>query len=402
MKKPILFALFCSLTVPAWADEPAASVENPGPAIELHERLVTLDTHLDTPMHFSRPGWNFGDRHTRDNDLVQVDLGRMDAGDLDGGFFVIFTTQGPLTADGYKAARDFALKRSDEIRTTIGKFPDRIGFATRAGDAARLNAEGKRFAYQSVENSYPLGEDVSLLAEFYRRGVRMAGPVHTLNNQFADSATDKPKWNGLSPLGRKWVAEMNRLGMVIDASHSSDAAFDQMLALSKTPLILSHSGSKTIWNHPRNLDDARIRKLAAAGGVICVTTVYLATMNFTPEREALFAKLEQIGELSPEDQAKLTAETRALDARQPIQNTDFEAFMKSVLHIIKVAGVDHVGFGADWDGGGGVNGLEDIDGLSKVTARLKAEGYSDADLQKMWSGNVLRVLKAAEDYAAKH
>jgi membrane dipeptidase len=174
-----------------------------------------------------------------------------------------------------------------------------------------------------------------------------------------------------------------------------------MLALSKTPLILSHSGSKTISDQPRNLDDARIRKLAEAGGVICVTTVFLATMNFTPERNALFAQLEHIGTMTPEEQAKLTRETRALDAVMPIQNTDFEAFMKSLLHIIKVAGVDHVGIGADWDGGGGVKGLEDIGGLPKVTERLRAEGFSDADIEKIWSGNVLRVLRLAEENAAR-
>ncbi|WBX85987.1 dipeptidase [Sphingosinicella microcystinivorans] len=373
----------------------------PAHAETLHQRTLTLDTHLDTPMHFARPGWSFGDRHSYDTDLVQVDLGRMDAGDLDGGFFVIYTEQGPVTPEGFAKAKAFALGRADLIRATLAKFPDRIRLISTAADAKRMDAEGKRFGWLSIENSYPLGEDLSLLEDFYRLGVRMAGPVHSKNNQFADSATDTPKWNGLSPLGRQWVAEANRLGIVIDASHSSDAAFDQMLALSKTPLVLSHSGSKTIWDNPRNLDDARIRKLAEAGGVICVTTVFLATMNFTPERNALFAQLERIGTMTPEEQAELTRETRALDAVQPIQNTDFEAFMKSLLHVIEVAGVDHVGIGADWDGGGGVKGLEDIGGLPKVTERLRAEGFSDADIEKIWSGNVLRLLRLAEEHAAR-
>lgn len=366
----------------------------------LHTRLMTLDTHLDTPMHFMRQGWSFGDTHSHETDLAQVDLGRMDEGDLDGGFFVIYTESGPLTPEGYKAAREHALKRSDAITATIGKFPDRIGFATTADEARKLDAAGKRFAFVSIENSYPLGEDLSLMSEFYRRGVRMAGPVHTKNNQFADSATDEPRWNGLSPLGRQWVAEMNRLGIVLDASHASDAAFDQMLALSKTPIILSHSGSKTVWDHPRNLDDDRIRKLAASGGVICITSVYLAPMNFTPEREALFERTGEIGTLSPAEQAKLTRETRALDAVSPIQDADFERFMESALHIIKVAGVDHVGFGADWDGGGGLKGLEDIGGLPKITERLRAAGYSEEDLAKMWSGNVLRLVTQAQEHAA--
>ena len=374
----------------------------PASAETLHQRTLTLDTHLDTPMHFARQGWSFGDKHSYDTDLVQVDMGRMDEGDLDGGFFVIYTEQGPVTAEGFAKAKAFALGRADLIRTTLAKFPDRIALISTAANAKRMDVAGKRFGWLSIENSYPLGEDLSLLKTFYDLGVRLAGPVHGKNNQFADSSTDTPQWNGLSPLGRQWVAEMNRLGIVIDGSHSSDAAFDQMLALSKTPLILSHSGSKTISDQPRNLDDARIRKLAEAGGVICVTTVFLAPMNFTPERNALFGQLENIGTMTPEEQAKLTRETRALDAVMPIQNTDFEAFMKSLLHIIKVAGVDHVGIGADWDGGGGVKGLEDIGGLPKVTERLHAEGFSDADIEKIWSGNVLRVLRLAEENAAQH
>lgn len=367
----------------------------------LHSRLLTLDTHLDTPMHFGRAGWSFGAPHDYATDLVQVDLPRMEAGALDGGFFVIYTAQGELTPQGYASALAFARGRADRIAETVAAFPDRIAPATRADDAARLDATGKRFAYLSMENSYPLGEDLALLAEFQRRGVRLAGPVHTKNNQFADSATDEPKWNGLSPLGREWVAEMNRLGLVIDASHASDTAFDQMLERSRTPLLLSHSGSRAIWNHPRNLDDARIRKLAAKGGVICATTVYLSAMNIGKERETLFGKLENIAQLSPQEQADLIAQTRALDAKEPLWNVDVDAFMKSLRHLIDVAGIDHVCMGGDWDGGGGLRGLEDIAALPEITQRLRRAGYSEVDLQKLWSGNVLRVLRAAEAAAER-
>ena len=362
----------------------------------LHRKLLTLDTHLDTPVHFARAGWSLGERHDYANDLAQLDLPRMaDRGNLDGGFFVIFTDQGPLTVEGYAAAREFALKRSDEIDTTITRFSDRIGLARTAADATQLDAADKRIAFKSIENSYPLGEDLSLLGEFYRRGVRLAGPVHSSNNQFADSATDKPRWNGLSPLGVRWVAEMNRLGMVIDASHASDAAFDQMLVLSKTPLLLSHSGSRGVFDRPRNIDDARIRKLAAAGGAICFTTFYLSGLNMTAERAEVFGKHDEIGGMSPAEQADLTRRTRALDATQSMWKTDFDAYMAGLLHAIEVAGVDHVCFGADWDGGGGIPGFQDITGHPKITARLKAAGFSDADLAKMWSGNVLRILRAA-------
>lgn len=368
----------------------------------LHGSLLTLDTHLDTPLHFTRAGWSFADRHSVDTDLVQLDIPRMEDGNLDGGFFVIYTDQGPLTAEGYAAARAFGLRRSDEIDTTIARFPDRILPARTAADAARITKAGKLVAFKSIENSYPLGEDVSLLAEFYRRGVRMAGPVHSSNNQFADSSTDEPRWNGLSPLGRRWVAEMNRLGMLIDASHASDAVFDQILALSKTPMILTHSNSRTMFDHPRNLDDGRIRKLAASGGAICMTSIYLSPIQLGPERAALFAKFEVIGTLTPAEQADLFARWRALDRTERIWAADFENYMTALLHVIEVAGVDHVCFGADWDGGGGIAGLDDITALPKVTARLKAAGYSNADLAKMWNGNVLRLLERARAAGNPH
>lgn len=362
----------------------------------LHKRLLTLDTHLDTPVHFARPGWDFGAKHSYENDLAQVDLGRMDEGDLDGGFFVIYTSQGPLTPEGYAAAKAFALKRSDEIASTIARFPDRIGLATKASDAGRLDRAGKRIAFVSIENSYPLGLDLSLLDEFYRRGVRMASPVHFRNNQFADSATDKPRWNGLSPLGREWVVAMNRLGMVIDASHASDAVFDQLLEQSKTPIILSHSGPDAIFDHGRNLDDARLRKLAASGGAICVNSVYLARHGPSATLNALLDESEKLASMTPAAQADLIARIRAQQKLEPPGRPDFETFMRSLLHLISVAGVDHVCFGADWDGGGGVAGFEDISALPRVTARLRAAGYSEADLAKMWSGNVLRLMRIAE------
>ena len=364
-----------------------------------HHNLMTLDTHLDTPVHFARAGWSFGDRHDPAHEIAQVDIPRMADGNLDGGFFVIFTQQGPLTPEGFAAARDFALKRSAEIDATVARSGDRISPARRAADAREIVARGKLIAFKSIENSYPLGESVELLAEFQRQGVRLAGPVHTKNNQFADSATDKSRWAGLSSLGRKWVAEMNRLGIVIDASHASDAAFDQMMELSKTPLLLSHSGSRAMFDHPRNLDDARIRKLAAAGGAICFTTIYLSELQMGAEREALFAKIENISSLSPAEQADLTARWHALDATAPMWTTTFDQYVSALLHTISVAGVDHVCFGADFDGGGGIAGLENVLALPRITARLKAAGYSDIDLAKMWSGNVLRILSDAERYA---
>lgn len=360
----------------------------------LHDRMLVLDTHLDTPIHFGRQGWSFADRHALASDLAQLDMARMKDGNLDGGFFVIYTEQGPLTDAGYAAALDFARGRSDLIDRIIASSPALIGSATTVADARRLDSEGRLIAFKAIENSYPLGDDLSLLQEFYDKGVRLAGPVHSKNNQFADSATDTPRWNGLSPLGKRWVAEMNRLGMVIDASHSSDATFDQMLELSKYPILLSHSSLRSAHEHPRNLDEGRLRKLAAKGGAMCVSTVFLSEMNLSPERAELFGAYERIGSMTPAQQADLTRRWRELDKTEQMWAADFEHYMAMVSRAIEVGGVDHICFGADWDGGGGIAGIEDISALPKVTERLREAGYSEKDIEKMWSGNVLRVLDA--------
>ncbi|MGV3730231.1 MAG: dipeptidase [Sphingopyxis sp.] len=364
------------------------------PEAPLHSRMLVLDTHLDTPLHFERAGWSFADRHTLADDMVQLDIPRMKDGHLDGGFFVIYTEQGPLTAKGYADALAFARKRSDLIDSTLAKYPDAIAPARTAADAERLAREGKLVAFKSMENSYPLGEDLTLLQQFYDKGLRMAGPVHSRTNQFADSATGEARWKGLSPLGKQWVTEMNRLGIVIDASHSSDAAFDQMLELSKYPIILSHSSLRSAYDHPRNLDEARLKALAAKGGAMCISTIFMSEMNMTPARGELFGQYERIGTMPPAEQAELNRKWRELDKTEALWAADFEDYMKMVLRAIEVAGPDHICFGADWDGGGGLKGIEDITALPKVTARLKEAGYSDADIEKMWSGNVLRILAA--------
>jgi membrane dipeptidase len=365
-----------------------------------HEQMLVLDTHLDTPELFEHPGWDFARWHDRAFDGSQVDIPRMEQGGLDGGFFVIYTPQGPLTPASYAAARNAALTRATWIQRVVAAHPDKLELATTPADARRVAASGKRVVFQSIENSYPLGEDLSLLAHFHDLGVRLAGPVHFRNNQFADSATDKPRWHGFSPLGRQWVAEMNRLGMVIDVSHASDDVFDQALALSKTPILASHSGPKAIFDHPRNLDDARMRKLAAAGGVLQINSVYLAPSVSVPGGESIGERQRRWWVLPSAEQRKLVADIAALGSIGG--SADFELFMRSLLHAIQVMGVDHVGIGADWDGGGGVRGMEDITALPRITARLRKAGYGDADIEKIWSGNALRVLQAAEDWAAAH
>lgn len=363
-------------------------------AQSVHARLIKLDGHLDAPIHFSRRDWSFADRHDHATEIAQLDIPRM-RGNLDGGFFVIYTPQGPLTEDGYAIALTSARQRANEIDDAVARFPA-LGLARSAADARRLHAEGRIIVFKSMENSYPLGEDLSLLAEFANRGVRLAGPVHSKTNQLADSSTDAKRWDGLSALGRHWVGEMNRLGIIIDPSHASDAAFDMMLELSKAPLLLSHSGVRSVFDTHRNLDDGRLRALAAAGGVICFTTIFLSELCASPERFKLLRALDEIGDLSLDEQADLTARWRSLDASEPMWTADFEDYMAGLLRTIEIAGVDHVAFGADFDGGGGLSGLEDVTALPKITERLLSEGLSEDDLAKLWGGNILRVVDDAD------
>jgi membrane dipeptidase len=369
-----------------------------------HEQMLVLDTHLDTPTFFERPGWQFDEWHSYFWDGSQVDIPRMQVAGLDGGFFVIYTGQGPLTPEGYAAARESALLRAAAIQRVVWANNDKLAFATTAGDAARLQREGKRIVYQSIENSYPLGTDVSLLTTFYKMGVRMAGPVHNGSNQFADSARPRPGdpvHKGLSPLGRQWVAEMNRLGMIIDGSHSSDTTIEQMIALSKTPIILSHHGPKALFDHPRNIADPLMQRLARSGGVMQMNTLFLRQTDSSDARDAIEERQKNWETLSTAERQKLVADRTAVYAREPFAFADFETFMRSLLYAVKVMGVDHVGVGADWDGGGGLTDMPDISLLPRITARLRKEGLSDADIEKIWSGNVLRLLRQAEQAAQR-
>jgi membrane dipeptidase len=396
MRRPILvLAAAPLLATPLLAQDPT-------PANRFtHDEMLVIDTHLDIASRFDSGEWDFAERHRFEYDGSQVDLPRMIEGGLDGGFFVIYTPQGALTPEATADARSRALVRAAAIRRVIGENRDRMGLALTADDAERLHREGKRIAFISIENSWPLGEDLALLETFHRLGVRMAGPVHSRNNQLADSTTDTARWNGLSPLGRRWVAEMNRLGMLIDGSHSSDAAFDQMLALSRVPIVLSHSGPRAVYSHARNIDDERMRRLARAGGVMFMNTIFLAPDDRSEERNAIDRRQQNWHRLTPTERRRLLADKAALDARQAFTTATFDHFMRSMLHAIRVMGVDHVGLGADWDGGGGVQGMEDISLLPRITERLRREGFSEADIAKVMGGNLLRVMRRAQAFAAR-
>jgi membrane dipeptidase len=405
MKNGFLSAAIVAMVV--LCAPPAAFAADARAAV--HQGILTLDTHMDTPMNFARPGWDIMDEHSVAGDLSQIDYPRMVRGGLDGGFFAIYTPQGPRTPEGFATARNAALKRAVEIREMVARHFDKFEIALRADDAARIAASGKRIVFVSIENSYPLGKDISLLRTFYDLGVRMAGPVHFTNNDLADSATDPkgPEWHGLSPLGKEFVAEANRLGIILDASHASDEVFDQILALSTTPIILSHSGVRAVFSHPRNIDDGRIMKLAAAGGVIQINSYsdYLVETPPNPQREAamraLGMKYGPFRALVGDRLKAYMTERLAVEARYPLPRGTIEDVMAHLIHALKLVGADHVGIGLDWDGGGGVTGMEDVADIPEISKRLLAAGYTQADLAKIWGGNALRVMRQVEAKAAE-
>ncbi|MEY2853530.1 MAG: hypothetical protein RL030_662 [Pseudomonadota bacterium] len=369
------------------------------PPAALHRDLITLDSHLDTPAWLGVSGWHIEERHKFSDDGSQVDVPRMLEGGLDGGFWATYIPQGPLTVEGRAAALQAALVRIGEIHAMIEAHPDRFTLALEAKDAARIAASGRHFVYLSMENGYPLGLDPRQLAHFHSLGLRMASPVHFLNNDLGTSSTDtNAGLPGLSALGEQWVAEANRLGILIDASHASDAALDRMLELSRAPVILSHSGARAVFNHPRNVDDARLRRIARQGGVIQVPAFndYLIANPANPARQAAIGNARSTAPRTLEGQRALQARLREIDAQYPARRATLDDFMAHLLHVIRVAGVDHAGIGVDFDGGGGVTGLNEASDYPMITQRLLEAGYSRADLQKIWSGNALRVLEQAQ------
>ncbi len=403
MRSTIVVALALFAAAPAVFAVSAQPAFTPSDAERrVHEGLIVLDTHFDTPANLGRPGWSILDRHDTATDGDQVDLPRMVEGGVDGGFFAIFIGQGPRTLGGYQAARDAALVRAVQIREMVAAHRDRFALALTADDARQAVQDGKRFVFVSMENGAPVAGDLTLLRTFRALGVTTMSPVHTRNNDLADSATDTPEWQGLSPEGRRYVAEANRLGILLDGSHASDDAIRQMVELSRAPIILTHSGMRAVYDHPRNAPDDVAKAVAAKGGVIQINAFsgYMIDQPRIPERSAALAELSRkyrrAGGLSVEERRAMLAERRAIDARWPVPRATIDDFLQHLRHAIELVGIDHVGLSGDFDGGGGLDGLNDVTDFPSVTAALLRAGYSADDIGKFWGGNALRVLAAAQ------
>lgn len=411
---PTLLACLATGAIPASANDDEKELLKK--AKKIHEKAFTVDTHADTPMLLSRGGFDV----TKENDPrttnSKVDYPRMKKGGLDAIFWAVYLGQGPRTPEGHETAKQKALSIFDAVHTTLKNTSSEAELATTPQDALRIGKTGKRVIFIGVENGYPMGHDLSMLKTFYDKGARYMTLCHSSNNDICDSSTD-PKgaeYQGLSPLGEQVVAEMNRLGMMIDVSHVSDSTFYDVIRLSKVPIIASHSGAKAICDHPRNLTDDMLKALAKNGGVVQLNLLsdYVKTIPPSPEREAAQkVMLEKWGvkdrrsmmgamsKLSEDDQKKLRADFMELNKKYPVQLATVKDAVDHIDHIVKLIGIDHVGMGADFDGGGALADCFDVSQYENFTVEFVRRGYSKKDIEKIWSGNFFRVMKAVEKQA---
>lgn len=370
-------------------------------ARKIHQRVLTLDTHADAPIPMQKPGFDVGVAHDTKRDASQIDFPRMKQGGMDAMFFAVYTSQGPRTPEGHAQAKASALNQFKLIHDALKKYPDMAELATTPADAYRIQKVGKRAIFIGMENGYPIGDDLSLLKTYYDLGARYITLTHFANNLIGDSSTDPdgPIYGGLSEFGKKVVVEMNRLGILVDISHVADSTFYDALALSKAPVIASHSNCRALCDFPRNMTDDMIRAVAAKGGVVQVNFVsdYLRQPSEAFRVAKTKMRMARVGKvLTPEMEARLQAEGDSLAKVFAPERASLSDIVNHIDHIVKIAGIDHVGIGSDFDGGGGVNGLEDVSEIENLTAELLRRGYSEADIAKIWGGNLLRVLSKAK------
>jgi len=374
-------------------------------AAKIHDKVLTVDTHVDTPMRLVRSDYNLGERHDPERRGGRVDFPRMKEGGLDAIFFAVFIGQGERTPEGNERAKEQALRIFKAIEQSLEKHSDLAELAVTPGDAYRIEKSGKRAIFIGIENGYPVGNDLSLIQKYYDLGTRYITICHTRNNDICDSSTDSTEHNGLSEFGEEVVAEMNRVGMMVDLSHASDETFYDVLKTSKSPVICSHSCARAICDNPRNIDDDMLKKLAENGGVIqmCILSDYVKESEPNPERDAAFRALREkyrrYDDLSEEDRQKVRNEWRALDEKYPRKLANVSDVVDHIDHIVKVAGIDHVGIGTDFDGGGGLEGCYDVSEMGNITLELVKRGYTEKQIRKIWGGNIMRVLTKVEKAA---
>ena len=410
----LLFApalpLMAALLLSACAQPASVSADSDIDVAALHDRTLTLDTHIDIPLTYMTEIDPSGETE------LQVDLPKLAEGKLDSGFWIVYTPQGELTPEGYKAAYEIAKTRMDAITALVTTHTDDFELARTAADVRRISSEKKHAVLVGMENAFPLGGSgrFEALHTFQELGVRYMGITHFGHNQFGDSSNphperdDGPKWNGLSAAGRGLVDQLNKAGIMVDVSHAGKDTMMQAADLSRAPIIASHSGVKAVEDSARNLDDEQLRKISEVNGVAQMVALGSYVKGLTAEQKAYQAEMEtlfnvksgaDVEKLSAADKVKFQAARETLRAMEPPATV--ADFVNHIDHAVKVAGIDHVGIASDFDGGGGIVGWQDASETQNVTAELVKRGYSEEDIGKIWGGNLLRVMEAVEAEAAK-
>lgn len=379
------------------------------PAAAGQDPPVTIDTHVDIPLaYMHEPRFDAG----KDTPL-QVDLGKMERGGLNGAFFVIYVEQGALNAKGYAKAVAQARRKYEDIHLLVQRYPQRIRLTTTPEQLLANRKDGVLSAMIGIENGYSLGHDLKNLDWAFAQGAHYIGLTHVGHNDLCTSSMptaelgDPPLSDaGLSEFGKQVVERANQLGIMVDISHSSDACVRDVLKFSKAPVIASHSGAHAMVNHPRNLPDDLLRAIADKGGVV-QAVAYKGFLKLDPGRElaekALQAQVaRQAGDKQYDSEKHdfLPAYVEGMhriDQAFPLPTLD--DYVAQIRHMVEVAGIDHVGLASDFDGGGGIDGWNDASQTRNVTAALRKGGFSDADIAKLWGGNLLRVWRAVEQTA---
>ena len=411
----------------------------------IHQRVITLDTHNDiSPSNFT-PACNYTMRLT-----TQVNLPKMVEGGMDVSFMIAYIGQGPLTPEGYDNAYRQAIAKFEAVnRLTEQIAPNQIGLALTPDDVIRLHGEGKKVAVIGIENGYPIGTDINRVKEFWQRGGRYMSLAHNGHNQLADShtgeATDTWKWGGLSPLGRQVIQEMNRLGMMIDVSHPSKASILEAIGLSRAPVIASHSSVRKLANQTRNMDDEMLTAVKTNGGVVQINAVAEFIKADPVERGPAIAALRsefgltdgrgagggggeapaarrcpvegaplpplgrggrggrgagQLASLPPDRRAAFERRMAEIDRKWPAApRATVKDYVDHIDYAVKLMGIDHVGIASDFDGGGGIDGWNSTAESFNVTLELVRRGYTEEQIGKIWSGNLLRVWGEVEKVA---
>jgi membrane dipeptidase len=365
-------------------------------ARKLHFSSIILDTHDDTTQRFSSSEFDLGKR----NPIGSIDIPRMREGGMNAIFFSIWIDGRILGPPAIQKALD----QIDAVHENVRKYSKDLAFARTADDVRRAHAQGKIAVLIGVEGGHMLGNDIRMVRIYSALGVRYMTLSHFYNDEWADSSTDKPAHNGLTDYGKQIVTEMNRRGMLVDISHVSDKTFYDALAISKAPLIASHSSCRALCNHPRNMTDDMIKALAAKGGVIQInyekSFLDQAYKDAGDKKGGIVGTLDRIQKECGNDEAcvgrKMSEQEKQDTADGKLPHVSWTEIIDHIDHAVKLVGADHVGLGSDFDGANMPDGMEDASHLPQITDALLKKGYSEADIRKILGENTLRVMAEAE------